>query len=174
MRAYADFRDEVADGDAIGCKDRRFWSIVIRVLTGESLNHVAWFLWLADGLWIAEMHERYGFTMTPASQWFERRATSELFWIKAPSPVRGNPAVREATLRLRADNPPYSRTTLVLVWISQLFKRNMHGLLVCSTALQAVWERAGFRKFVKLADPGDFPFLGQASIPVTWRIQNES
>jgi len=166
MVCYSDIRADMRDGDVLGVKARGLVAWTIRGLTGESLNHVAMLVWIDDGLWVGEMREGVGYRLVPASQWMAERADDLVFWIQAPEPVSGSRAVHDYVLRTRVESPRYSYLTLISVWWSQVRNIRTPGRLVCSTWAQRGWMSAGYRRFRRLADPGDFFEHGRATIPI--------
>ncbi len=87
MKSYADIRSDICDGDVFAVKNRGLVAIGIRVLTGESVNHIAVAVWIGDGLWIAEMREGRGDRLVRASQWLQENRGKLVFWVEAPSMV---------------------------------------------------------------------------------------
>lgn len=166
MRRYSDVRAHILDGDVLGVKARGPVAWGIRALTGESLNHVAMLVWIDRGVWVAEMLEGEGYRLLPASQWMAEREQDRVFWIQAPDPARGSETIRQFVLETRVQKPRYSYWTLVSVWWSQIRNIRTPGRLVCSTWAEAGWAAAGYNRFTRLADPGDFFEHGQASIPI--------
>lgn len=170
MKTYEELRPFIDTGDVVLAKDRTLEGIIIRVFTAESTNHAAVFVWLGEGLFIAEMTMRYGFRMIPASEWFEARQNSELLYCQAPQSVRDKAdIIKKKILLARSRQYRYSYITLIRVWLSQIFNRSMQGLFVCSTFIQDLWEATGYSRFKRLADPGDFILLAWSSTPVRWK-----
>ncbi len=165
VKPYAKIRDKIQDGDVFAVKNRGMFSIMIRLLTAESANHVAVLLWLENGLWVSEMRLS-GYRLVRASQWVKENKGRTVFWVEAPECVRGNCVVKKIVLETKTKNPDYSKWTLVKVWWSQLMNRMHHGAMVCSTHAQHVWRQCGFAGFTRLADPGDFLEQGVSSTPV--------
>ncbi|HMM59450.1 MAG TPA: hypothetical protein PKC25_04875, partial [Candidatus Rifleibacterium sp.] len=65
---YSDLREIAKTGDIILLGGTGVVSRIIRVLTGQSISHVAALFWLDGGLFIAEMVEGVGYQIVPASQ----------------------------------------------------------------------------------------------------------
>lgn len=154
MKLYSEIRDELRTGDVLLCKKRSLVSILIRIFTAESFNHVA--MIHVNGMGrvdVAEMQEGKGFQMTPMSQWM-LRTTAEVYLGRSPDIDR----VKAATeiQRTRSLRPNYSYWTLATVWLSQVFNRRAPAGRVCSTWAAAVWEKAGYDEFKRTPDPGDF------------------
>ena len=153
---YNQMRTTALTGDVLLVEGRSFFSRFIRVVTGQNFSHVAMLMWLGDGLYVAEMAEGKGFVITPASQWTQ--SSGYLYYGRAPSEVSENHVkARTAILELRGKK--YGYMSLFKVWISQLTgKAGNNKQLVCSTAVQHVWEQCGYQ-FDQIPDPGDFARL---------------
>ncbi len=136
MKSYADIRGEICDGDVFAVKNRGLFSIAVRVLTGESVNHVAVAVWIGDGLWVAEMREGRGYRLVRASGWLQENQGKLVFWVEAPPVVRGNDSMLRIVVETKAENPGYSNRTLVKVWSSQLVNRMKKGAMVCSMPIR--------------------------------------
>lgn len=154
MREYKDARHEMMSGDILMVKATGFVSRFIRVLTGESINHVALVLHQPHGVFVVEMREGKGWQMMPASQWMEAQAKNVVLWGKMPTNKRGAYCFESYAMKQRDRN--YSYWTLLTVWLSQLTRRTQHGNLVCSTFVQRCWAKCEYHMFPRLADPGDF------------------
>lgn len=156
---YAEIREQAIDGDVMLVEGRGFVSRFIRAFTGQNISHVAILIWINNGLYVVEMKERIGFRMMPASQWV-KQAGHILYYGKAPDGVRTYPQIaRQAALKLRGEK--YGYLSLFGVWLSQFSGKNRKGRqLVCSTAIQRVWNACGYR-FDQTPDPGDFVRLCQ-------------
>ncbi len=165
MPTYEQVRSGIRDGDVVLCKSRSPIAVAIRVLTGESYNHVGLFVWMGDSLYIAEMRELVGFRLVPASQWMAGRK-GEVMLGEAPQPVRGHVHILLEVMRTRYENPRYGYWELAKVWWSQLRNRPGRGAFVCSTFVQHLWQVAGFGHFKRLADPGDIAWHCATLVPV--------
>ncbi|MEZ5571192.1 MAG: hypothetical protein R3E64_04135 [Halioglobus sp.] len=161
---YADFRHLAETGDLLLLEGRGLFSTPIRMITGQQASHVAILLWIADGLWVAEMRGQ-GYTLMRASQRVsEMGEHGQVYWGKAPYRLRWQVnEVRDAALSYRGYR--YSWWTLITVWLSQVTRRRMPSNLVCSTLVQRVWSAAGFQ-FTQTPDPGDFFKLCAAVTPL--------
>ncbi len=157
LLTYQQMRQVAQDGDLIMVESRSTVGVLIRLLTAQQFSHVAMLVWIGDGLFVAEMREFSGYQLTPASQWVADTCAKDasIYYGQAPRNVRGCAHVRAVVERYRRERPRYSYLTLISVWLSQLFRRRMPGLLVCSTFVQRVWEKCG-HTFAQLTDPGDY------------------
>lgn len=139
-------------------KRRGIVSVLIRVFTAESYNHVAMLLNDPEtGAFVVEMREGKGFQLMPASQWMQKNKKSVIMWGK--SPLRGDvemihDCVQRNAMKHREAN--YSYISLLSVWWSQLTRRKVPHGLVCSTFVQRVWRACGYDLGNKAADPSDF------------------
>jgi hypothetical protein len=166
MTTYYELRDTIQTGDILGVKARDGISIFIRTMTGESLNHVAVFVWLEDGLWIAEMNSQTDFTMVPASTYIANK-TGSLFLLKMPT--ADTQAMKEEVLRTRAlKKVDYSFPTLVKVWWAQLTQTSNNRRIgpICSTFAQRVRKAGGHDLTSLPMDPGDFIHAAVNIIPL--------
>jgi hypothetical protein len=169
VSTYQELRDTIRTGDILGVKGRDPISIVIRSVTGESLNHVAVFVWLDDGLWIAEMNSKTNFTMAPASDYVARKKGS-LFVIYMPE--ADQMAMKQEILRTRARDSNkavrYSFTTLGKVFVSQVIRFNIYERVgkVCSTFAQHVRKIGGHDLTSLPMDPGDFMHVATRIVPI--------
>lgn len=158
---YLEVHAKARHGDVFLVQGRGLVSWLIRVLTGESITHVAVILrpgnnslMSGDGLWVAEMREFKGYQLVPARKWVSKALKQGRLWYGvAPEIVRGNGTTVER-VAVSSQHQPYSYRTLFRVWLSQLIGRKVPGALVCSTFVQKVWEACGVQ-FEKTADPGD-------------------
>ena len=152
---YADARARMASGDVLMVKATGLVSRLIRMVTGESINHVAMVLNQGHkGLFVVEMKEFHGWRMMPLSQWIEHNKRKEVLWGKTPCHMRGSSCFESYAMKQRARK--YSYWTLVTVWISQFTGKKMPHKLVCSTFVQKAWGNCGYEMKKGLADPGDF------------------
>lgn len=151
---YANLRARAATGDLILLEARHLVGILVRVLTGQQISHVALLVWIDEGLWIAEMRNA-GFSLAPASQRLpEMACEGPLYWGRAPAAVQMvTSAVARTILGFRGAR--YSWWSLVAVWVAQLLRRHMPSRLVCSTLVERAWASAGMT-FRQTPDPGDF------------------
>jgi len=150
---YEDVRYKMASGDVLFCKRRGIISVLIRVATAETFNHVGLILRTHKGVFVVEMREGVGWQMMPASQWMEANKKAEVFWGKAPALIRGSYCVEDYALRARGKR--YSYWSLLSVWWSQIWNRKTKSNLVCSTFVQRVYEKCGDTKYNKSFDPSD-------------------
>lgn len=164
MYSYSYIRQRIDTGDVLLVKSRKIVSVLIRMFTAESFNHVAMLITNQSGVWVVEMREGKGFQLMPASQWFEINKKSVIHWGKCPLKstavnshvsLRGNHRCLESRA-MQARGEKYSYWTLFAVWWSQLTGRKVKNGLVCSTFIQKVWEQCGYRMGEKAADPADF------------------
>lgn len=156
MRAYNEVRQFMQTGDVLLCKKRNPVSILIRIFTAESFNHVAVLLRNAYGrVEVAEMRGGIGYQQMPMSQWLLQNKGTEIFWGQAPDTVDRYLAYK-VILMTRAVNPRYSYWTLVSVWLSQVFQVKTKSANICSTFAAKVWTDSGYGKFLRTPDPGDF------------------
>ncbi len=166
MVTYRFIRRYARTGDIILVKGNRIGAWLIRVLTGESISHVAILVWIGQTLWIAEMKLYGGFRLRPASLWIEDglKAGKTLLWGKAPLKVHDNgEQVKDAIFSYR--RKPYGVLDLMRVWLSQVFRMGRGPTDVCSGLVQAAWEAAGLR-FEKSLDPGDLLSLCREVTPI--------
>jgi len=155
VSTYEEIRGQIKTGDIVLVKGDGVIGKIIRALTAESYSHVALFLWLDGGLWIAEMREGVGFNMQPASQWFDNSKDSCMVGF-APEPVRVVPdLIIDFVMKSRADKLRYSYFTLFTVWLSQLIGRVLPAGNVCSTWVEKAWRLGGL-SIIGTPDPGDF------------------
>lgn len=163
---YSEFRDQAQTGDVLLAESTRVGGVLIRMLTGQQASHVALLVWIAEGLWVAEMLGRTGYTLSPASERVPELAEhGQVYWGRAPQKVRWKVDVlRQATLSFRGHR--YSWWTLITVWCSQVTRRRWPRSLVCSTLVEKVWESVGVC-FDKTPDPGDFFRLCESVTPLT-------
>lgn len=153
---YENVRRIAKNGDLLGVQG----FFPIRAATGGSFSHLAMFVWLGDNnLYVTEFVAK-GFSLTPASDWFERNRRNVFFGL-APKTVRQSPEkVLEFVLSIR-DNPneqvrKYGFLSYVKIVLSQLFRIPIKvAYMVCSTYVQKAWEFAGYKEFTKTADPED-------------------
>jgi hypothetical protein len=149
---YDHIRDTIQSGDVMLCKSSAPVSMAIRVLTGESWNHVALCVWIEYGLWIAEMREGSGYRLVPASEWMMEQ-TGQVWLGIAPHMDRED--ILPYVLHTRSRMPKYGWRTLLRVWWSTVRNRRIAGREpVCSTFAQNAWEEAGYSDFTRLASPG--------------------
>lgn len=160
---YGDVRSIAKNGDVLLVEGSGFISKFIRVFTGQSISHVGMFVWLKNGLFIAEFVEGTGYQIKPAS---EQILTYEgiLYFGKAPEPISINQdCVKSEVLAFRSDKSKqkYGYLSLLKVWWAQLWHAQYEVReKVCSTFVQHVWNKCGYN-FKQLADPGDFIGLCQ-------------
>jgi hypothetical protein len=155
---YSEMRQLAQTGDVLLVEGKGFFSKMVRVVTGESISHVALLFWLDGGLFVAEMIEGKGYQIMPASQWFPRAAGPVLFGA-APVSVqsRGDTILAIiASYRDTKKKQRYGYLSLLKVWWAQITGQQIKvHQRVCSTFVQDVWEQCGFH-FAQLADPGDY------------------
>lgn len=159
---YRDIRNTAVSGDALILEGRGIaGGLAIRILTGQRASHVALLVWIDEGLYVAEMvGTRGGYVLSPASERVpEMVAQGRLYYGQAPAVVRErSEQMAEKILSYRpqrdGDTTPYSWWSLVTVWISQVLRRRLPSMLVCSTLVDRVWGACGYR-FVQTPDPGD-------------------
>lgn len=155
---YSEMRLSAKTGDLLLVKGKGFFSQMVRVVTGESISHVALLFWLDGGLFVAEMIEDNGYQILPASQWFPGAAGPVLFGC-APKVVQDCPKTILGTIaRYRDDKKRqrYGYLSLLKVWWAQITGKQIKvHQRVCSTFVQDVWEQCGFH-FQQTADPGDY------------------
>jgi len=163
---YVEQRTSILTGDLLLVEGKGLASVLIRVFTGQQVSHVGMFVWIENGLFVAEMRGK-GFSLEPASQRvIEELRKAHLYHGVADDRVhRDRKVVVDMIMRARAEKPDYSYFTLVKVWLSQIFKRKMPGALVCSTFVQHIWSMCGV-PFAQTADPGDFMHACQSVVPV--------
>ena len=152
---YEQLRDNIKNGDLVLVKGEGFGHTVVRISTGESFSHVGLFLWMEDGLWVADMNIYGNYRLTPASQYTKMYLRGSVFWGEAPELFKEKAeSIRNVILSYRKQT--YSVPSLLSVLTSQIVRRPMrnHGL-VCSTFVEKIWESVGF-KFDKNPDPGDY------------------
>lgn len=159
-------REQTMTGDLLLLEGRGLFSVLIRVLTGQQISHVAMLVWIEHGLWVAEMRNA-GYTLTPASQRIpEMHDSGQVYWGPAPRKVRLQyENVTTKVLSFRGSR--YSWWSLLTVWASQVTKRRLPGRLVCSTLVERAWRAGGF-EFTRTPDPGDFMHLCQRVHPIEY------
>lgn len=167
---YPELRRNVRTGDILAVKG----SLLVRVFTGETYSHVALILRLRGGVWVAEYRERKGYQLLRLSEWVRQNRKAQYWWGSAPVEVFKNPdKVVDAAIQFRGHS--YSYWTLIMVWLSQLFRRKMPGKFVCSTFVQRVWETTDWKlKPPKLADPGDIAAACRSLVPCDGKAIYES
>lgn len=155
---YQELREIVKTGDVAGADSGTWFAKVIKKFTKEEFSHVALFVWHGSGLWIYEFVEGQGYQCMPASQWFDIRAGQKLHVGRCPEEVQkaGEQAIIDAASTFRTDKSQhYGVVSLFTVFLSQVFKKRIPTKFkVCSTFVQYVWEKCGFR-FDQTPDPGD-------------------
>lgn len=162
---YITARTIIKTGDIIGCEGNGFILLAIRKLTGQSLNHVAMFVWIEEGLYIFEFVEGTGFQFKPASIWMNKRLKKQerLYWGRAPDLVSNQPKqilsyVSKVRNGKRTDRN-YNYWELPVLWASQYFNFTIEALSgVCSTSISHAWKTTGY-KFKKYPRPGDYLYL---------------
>jgi hypothetical protein len=155
---YEDLRPQIQTGDVLLCRGNSFVSKAIEGFTGPD-SHIAVFVWIGDGLFIAQEYEGVGFQVLPASQ--EIACYDKCFLGIAPSPIRGNNKPMLDCIskyRVTPSLQPYGYATLAKVLLAhqtgiEISPDSVQG--VCSTFAQQVWMSAGYQ-FETLADPSDF------------------
>lgn len=160
---YPELRAKAKSGDVILLEGNGFVSKIIRAATGQSISHIAVLVWLADGLFIAEMVEGVGFQLSPASQRIPA-LKGIVYFGAAPKVVQDQHGkVVQCVIGYRADKKKqkYGYASLLKVWWAQLWhKEYKTRQKVCSTFVQEIWECCGFN-FAQTADPGDYVGLCQ-------------
>jgi len=155
---YDEMRTRALSGDVILLEGTGFVSKAIRVLTGQSISHIALLVWMEGGLFIAEMVEGNGYVITPASQRL-KTLKGIVYFGAAPKVVTVEPEkVLAQVLEYRADKKKqqYGYLSLLKVWWAQLVHKSYTPTRkVCSTFVQETWQECGFT-FAQTADPGDF------------------
>ena len=154
---YSEMRLAAKTGDILLVEGKGFFSRLVRVVTGESISHVALLFWLDGGLFVAEMIEGKGYQILPASQWFP--AAGPVLFGCAPQVVQDLPKTILRTIAKYRDNKKqqrYGYCSLLKVWWAQVTGKQIKvHQRVCSTFVQDVWEQCGFH-FKQTADPGDY------------------
>lgn len=154
---YEELRRCARSGDALLVSGKGFFSRIIRIATATNISHVAMLVWISDTLWVAEMKEGRGYTLTPASIWvLDATESATVYYGKAPAVVRNNgERVTERALHYR--NRKYGWLSLSRVWLGQFFRGYRKTLtIVCSTFVGRVWnEASGHNLFSKIPTPGD-------------------
>lgn len=159
MNQYESLRQHMKTGDTVACKNEALFSKVIRVFTGESINHVGCvYVDELGGIWISEMRGNTGHNWKPALEWFKmmERKGVKTWWCTAPYIVNREKA-GNYLLDVRYENPDYGWWQLLVVWWSQLLDKDIdaHGNPVCSVHCQRMHEAGGYTDYPQLADPGD-------------------
>lgn len=145
---------QARSGDLLLLEGRGLWHSTVRVLTGQSVSHVAMLVRVYNRLEVVEVAPG-GFSRRALGDWLDLyQAKGRVYYGKAPYPVRGHPALPETAMAYEGHG--YSWVTLAKVWVSQIAKFRPAAGLVCSTFVQECWEACGFRAARTLADPGDF------------------
>tara|TARA_R110000787_G_scaffold257683_1_gene362864 strand:+ start:585 stop:1085 length:501 start_codon:yes stop_codon:yes gene_type:complete len=143
---YASIRTSIVTGDVAMVEGFGIVSKAIRVLTGEKISHIAMFIWLGDGLFIAEFKEFHGFRLMPASIWLKDTISSgnNVFYGQAPHVVRSK-ASDIARLAFKWRNKPYGYFSLLKIWWSKITKRPISVRKVaCSTYVKDMWFSYSF------------------------------
>lgn len=158
MITYNAARDQLQSGDVLVVKGTHLVGRLIRMFTGESVNHAALIHRNDQGIWVTEMREGEGHVgPTPASQWIKETTAKgrEVFWGEFPGKLRGHSCHEKFAKRMEGTR--YSYWSLPVIWWSQ-FRRNKvpEGHVVCSTYVQMDWEIAKYTKMKGSADPGNF------------------
>ena len=145
-------------GDVIMVEGRGFGSQLIRMMTGQQVNHVALIEKNEQQTWVLEMTARHGFSATPIGLWFRRqdREKKYLYWGMAPSSFRGGcKPMRDKLAEIQRNPPHYSFWSLVTVWWAQVTRSKVPHRYVCSTFVREAWAACGYT-FDQTPDPGDF------------------
>lgn len=155
---YSDLREIAKTGDIILLEGTGIVSRIIRVLTGQSISHVAALFWLDGGLFIAEMVEGVGYQIVPASQRLSAMK-GIVYFGSAPKVVQdATDSIMGVICSYRTDKTKqgYGYLSLIKVWWAQIRRKPYRTRgKVCSTFVQELWESAGYH-FDQLADPGDY------------------
>ncbi|ACL71527.1 hypothetical protein Tgr7_0429 [Thioalkalivibrio sulfidiphilus HL-EbGr7] len=142
---YPFLREHARSGDVLLVRGRGLGSLLIRVLTGESVSHVAALIWLDGALWVAEIRESRGYVLTPASLWIPDRLEggANLWWGQMPWCIGDETAIEHAALHYR--HRRYGYLSLLRVWLHQFLRIRRRTIgLVCSTFVARLWEEAGY------------------------------
>tara|TARA_R110000787_G_scaffold27998_5_gene76768 strand:+ start:204 stop:707 length:504 start_codon:yes stop_codon:yes gene_type:complete len=138
---YSEIRASIVTGDVAMVEGFGFFSKAIRVITGEKISHIAMFVWLGDGLFIAEFKEFKGFRLMPASIWLKDTTScgNNVFYGQAPHVVRAQ-ASEIARLVFKWRNHRYGYFSLFKIWWSKVTKRHVPvKMIVCSTYVKDMW-----------------------------------
>lgn len=157
---YEQIRDGAEDGDTLMIEGRGPFSMLVRILTGRSISHVAMLIWIDTGLWVVEMREFTGVRLTPASQWVEHySARATVYYGKAPDSIRaqGGEKVMQAALAQRWDR--YNYAELVILWLSRVLRFQWRGSRICTSMIARCWAAGDGMTFMRAPFPGDYLHL---------------
>ena len=163
---YSELRSQIQSGDLALITGFCGLSFLVRLATARSTSHVAVFVWIESGLWVAEMHERRGYRLTPATLWISDRLDDGAEISLALSPWFGEKSqpVTKAVNAWRHHR--YSKfhafMAWVAIWIPALTIRYPS---ICSGFASHVWQAAGSKQ--EYRTPGDFERAASSRIPIT-------
>lgn len=162
---YFTFRETVKTGGVLGVQGNGFIGLLIRVLTGQSFQHVAMTYWTKEDnlmrLKVAEFIEGVGFQIMYASEWFEDRQKKGhiVFYGKPPKEVIKNSLrVKVEIFKLRDSDKEieknYNYWELPLVWIANIFNMDTSRLGgICSSFVGKIYNLCGVSRYFHV--PGD-------------------
>lgn len=154
---YDELRDMALDGDTLMIEGTGPFSMLVRILTGRSISHIAMLIWIGDGLWVIEMREFTGVRLTPASQWIDHYASiATVYFGKAPDSIRAQGRDRIVERALAQRWIRYNYFELLLLWLSRMFGFKWRGGRVCSTLIARCWSAGDGMQFMRPPFPGDF------------------
>ena len=156
---YDEFRIIAKTGGLLGAHGHGIIGTIIRVATGESLQHVAILFWEGDGLFVAEFIEGTGFQIMAASQWVKKRKKYIIYYGYPPEEVLNNQElVKKLIYSIRDDDNAFKRNynywELPIVWFANIFGHSVSSLGgVCSSFVGRIYDKCGVKKHMQV--PGD-------------------
>jgi hypothetical protein len=152
----ANIQTDSQTGDLLLVEGNGLFAILIRVLTGQQISHVAVLTRSPQqGLRVWDMTFKYGCCDWSLKDWLEIYGkTGYVYLGQAPAGVRRCPGeVLQAVTALRGSK--YRWIDLPKVWLAQILRKRVPARGFCSALIQKAWEASGFL-FSQTADPGDF------------------
>lgn len=162
---YYKFRATAKTGGVLGVKGHGAIGLFIRVLTGESIQHVAVVFWNLEGkiprLKVAEFVEGVGFQIMYASDWFRDRQKQNhivFYGIPPKEVITKESLVTSMIYKLRDSDKAleknYNYWELPLVWFANMFNISTSKLGgICSSFVGKIYKRCGVVGFFRI--PGD-------------------
>lgn len=174
---YEEIRDQIRTGDILACHGVATISKIIEATTchhdPEAWSHVGLFVWVGQGLFLAQEYEGEGFGIYPASQLIAKfqAAGSSCSVGRAPKLVVDNSSAIFALIETYRTTPhlrPYGYGSLLRILVDKELHRDEDPAkvqAVCSIFDQQAWEKCGFT-FARLFAPEDFKTVVEGIIPI--------